>query len=111
VRRIAPCDVNVLLTGETGTGKELIARTIHRLSPRADQPFVTFSCTNIPETLVEDDLFGHEEGAFTSAAGRRCGRLEAANHGTLFVDEIANMAPANQAYSRYQGRVFRAPGH
>ena len=91
-RRIAPCDVNVLITGETGTGKELLARAIHQFSSRARGPLVAFSCANLPETLVEDELFGHEKGAFTGALTARGGRLDAADHGTLFLDEIGDLA-------------------
>ena len=90
--KIAPCDVNVLITGETGTGKELLARAIHQSSTRANQPLVAFSCSNLPETLIEDELFGHEKGAFTGAHTMRRGRVEAADQGTLFLDEIGDMS-------------------
>jgi len=91
-QKVAPCDVTVLITGETGTGKELWARAIHRMSSRSTQPFVGFSCANLPETLIEDELFGHEKGAFTGAANLRRGRFEMADRGTLFLDEIGDLS-------------------
>src|SRR6202043_297979 len=91
-QKIAPCDVNVLITGETGTGKELLARAIHQMGPRASHPMVAFSCANLPETLIEDELFGHEKGAFTGAVANRRGRSQTADQGTLFLDEIGDLS-------------------
>jgi DNA-binding NtrC family response regulator len=90
-RKIGPCDVNVLITGETGTGKELLARAIHQSSLRAARPIVAFSCANLPDTLIEDELFGHERGAFTGALAMRRGRIESADQGSLFLDEVGDL--------------------
>lgn len=91
VQTVAPTDSSVLILGETGTGKELIARAIHRLSVRHDKIFVTLNCSAVPITLFESELFGHEKGAFTGSAGRQIGRLELAHQGTLFLDEIGDV--------------------
>jgi len=88
VRTIADSDEDVLITGETGTGKELVAKMVHELSPRADQPFVVLSCSGFPQTLLEDEIFGHEKGAFTDAKTLKQGRFERANGGVLFLDDI-----------------------
>lgn len=90
-RKIAPLDASVLLTGESGVGKGLLARTIHSLSSRANKPFVTVSCPALPRELLESELFGHEKGAFTGAVKRRIGKIESAAGGTLFLDEIGDL--------------------
>jgi len=91
VRRVSPTDVTVMIEGETGTGKDVVARTIHRMSQRAQRPFVAINCAAIPTDLIEAELFGCERGAFTGAIARRVGRIEAARGGTLFLDEIGDM--------------------
>jgi two-component system nitrogen regulation response regulator GlnG len=97
IGRIAPQDVNVLIRGESGTGKELVARALYHHSRRADRPFLAINCAAIPEALLESELFGHEQGAFTGAHRRRIGKFEQCDGGTLFLDEIGDMAPALQA--------------
>ena len=93
----APTDMTVLLLGETGTGKGLAARWLHAFSPRPDGPFVQVNCTNLPEQLLESELFGHERGAFTGAVARKLGRVEIARGGTLFLDEIGELKLSAQA--------------
>lgn len=97
VRRVAPADTSVLITGESGTGKELIAQAIHRLSPRADKPFIDLNCAALQDTLLESELFGHEAGAFSGARSRKLGLFELADGGTLFLDEVMEMPPQLQS--------------
>ncbi|MCX5738666.1 MAG: sigma-54 dependent transcriptional regulator, partial [Proteobacteria bacterium] len=97
VRKVASSRATALVTGETGTGKELVAGMIHGLSARADGPFIKVYCAALPETLLESELFGHERGAFTGADRIRIGRFEQAHGGTLFLDEVGDMAPSTQA--------------
>ena len=97
IEQSAKSDARILITGENGTGKELVARSIHLTSPRASGPFIEVNCAAIPESLIESELFGHEKGAFTSAVALRRGKFELANRGTLFLDEIADMSLSTQA--------------
>jgi two-component system response regulator HydG len=97
VHKVAKVFTTVLILGESGTGKEVVARAIHRMGPRAEKPFVAFSASALPETLIEDELFGHERGAFTGASHHRRGRFEEANGGTIFLDEIGDLALPLQA--------------
>ena len=97
IAKAAPTDSWILITGENGTGKELVARTIHQLSPRADRPLIDVSCAAIPEELIESELFGHEKGAFAGVIAKKIGKFELANNGTIFLDEIGDMSLATQA--------------
>lgn len=97
VEMASPSTASVLITGETGSGKEMVARSIHMLSPRAERPFIAINCSAIPESLMESEIFGHERGAFTGAAERRIGCFELADGGTLLLDEIGEMPPPTQA--------------
>ena len=97
IQRVSATDSTVLLLGESGTGKELFARAVHHLSQRREQPFVALNCAAIPEGLVENELFGHERGAFTGAGARKVGKLDLAHRGTLFLDEIGELPLAIQA--------------
>ncbi len=113
IERVAPTEARVLITGENGTGKELVARAVHRLSARADAPFVEVNCAAIPSELIESELFGHMKGSFTGAVADRAGKFEQADGGTLFLDEIGDMALAAQAKvlrALEEGRVTRVGG-
>jgi formate hydrogenlyase transcriptional activator len=96
VCKVAPSDSTILILGETGTGKELIARAIHKRSNRADRAFIGVNCAAIPPSLIASELFGHEKGAFTGATQRRLGRFESATGGTIFLDEVGDLPPEVQ---------------
>src|ERR1700677_3274485 len=96
VKRVAPTSSTVLIQGETGTGKELVARAIHNISPRCGRPFIKLNCAAIPLDLLESELFGHEKGAFTGAIAQKLGRFELADQGTLFLDEVGDIPPQLQ---------------
>ncbi len=106
IANVAPTDASVLINGDTGAGKELIARSLHELSPRRDKPFIAVNCGALPEPMFESEMFGYEPGAFTGAAKRRIGKLEHASGGTLFLDEIESMplGSAGQVVARAAGR-------
>jgi len=112
IERFAPLEDTVLITGETGTGKELVARALHEASPRANKSFVALDCSSIPETLIESEFFGHEKGAFTGADRMRQGLFETASNGTLFLDEVESLSPAVQAklLRVLQEKTFRHVG-
>ena len=121
VQQVAPLDSPVLLLGETGTGKEVIANAIHYSSPRKDGPFIKVNCGAIPETLLDSELFGHEKGAFTGAISQKRGRFERANKGTIFLDEIGELPAQAQVrllrvlqtkeIERVGGTSFHSGGH
>ncbi len=97
VKQVAAASTTVLIVGESGTGKEIVARTLHRFSSRRDKPFVSVNCAALPETLLESELFGYEKGAFTGAGGRKMGRFQLADGGTLLLDEVGDLSPLAQA--------------
>jgi transcriptional regulator with GAF, ATPase, and Fis domain len=97
IERVAPTDARILITGDNGTGKEVVARQIYQLSHRSQMPFVEVNCAAIPSELIESELFGHEKGAFTSAIKNRIGKFEQADKGTIFLDEIGDMSLSAQA--------------
>jgi len=97
IEKVGPTDVTVLIQGESGSGKELVAKEIHKKSPRRNNPMIIMNCAALPETLIESELFGHEKGAFTGATERRLGKFELADKGTIFLDEIGDMSPNTQA--------------
>jgi DNA-binding NtrC family response regulator len=97
IEKVAPLDTRVLITGENGTGKELVARAIHKKSHRKEKPFIEVNCAAIPNELIESELFGHEKGSFTGAFTQRIGKFELANKGTIFLDEVGDMSPQAQA--------------
>ncbi len=113
IEKVAPTEARVLITGENGVGKELVARWIHELSHRSSGPLVEVNCASIPTELIESELFGHEKGSFTSAIKQRIGKFEQAHGGTLFLDEIGDMSPAAQAKvlrAIQEGRISRVGG-
>ncbi|MEX0842946.1 MAG: sigma-54 dependent transcriptional regulator, partial [Gemmatimonadota bacterium] len=113
IERVAPTDARVLITGENGTGKELVARALHQLSPRRDRAFVEVNCAAIPSELIESELFGHMKGSFTGAVQDRPGKFELADGGTLFLDEVGDMSAAAQAKvlrALEEGAVTRVGG-
>src|SRR3989337_2189001 len=97
IEKVAPLDTRILISGENGTGKELVARAIHNKSLRKDKSFVEVNCAAIPNELIESELFGHEKGSFTGAVQQRIGKFELANKGTIFLDEVGDMSPQAQA--------------
>jgi transcriptional regulator with GAF, ATPase, and Fis domain len=113
IDKVAPTDARVLITGENGTGKELVARWLHEKSNRSQQPLIEVNCAAIPSELIESELFGHEKGSFTSAIKQRIGKFEQAHGGTLFLDEIGDMNPSAQAKvlrALQEGKISRVGG-
>src|SRR5262249_40672406 len=96
IAKVAPTDSTVLIVGETGTGKELVARAVHKRSNRSERPFISVNCAAFAPTLISSELFGHEKGAFTGAMQRRLGRFELADGGTIFLDEVGELPPDTQ---------------